>query len=145
MFIQLIINRGERIVEFFLGFAFGLEPRLLPEGESDFGGSVGAEVWQVGPDPSEWGTEARNDGSWDTTEGETLKFVARPSQAQGCRWEWRGCTEAGFDVQSNLMLEHVGVENDSDVSLETFPDHPPKGNAGKTVALAILNRSAPNI
>ena len=140
----MIINRGERIVEFFFGFAFGDEPRLVIDVE-DFGGSFGAKAWQLGPDPSEWGTEARNDGNWDTTEGETLKFVVRPSQAQGCRWEWRGCLEDGFNVQPNLVLEHVGVENDSDVSLETFPDHPPKGNAGKTVALAILNRSAPDI
>jgi len=84
VFVELIINRGERIVKFFFGFAFKDEPWSL-EGEYDFGGISGAKVRQLGPDPAEWRSNPRNDGNWDMTEGETLKLVVGPSQVQGCR------------------------------------------------------------
>jgi hypothetical protein len=66
---------------------------------------------------------------------------------QGAVWrrERLRCPVDGIDVQSNLIPEHVCVENDSSVSLETFSDHPSKGNAGETVACAILHRSAPDV
>ena len=145
MFLELVINRRERIVEFLSCFAFRDERRLL-EGEHDFGGFVEAKAWQLGPDPAEWGTEPRNDGSRDTTEGESLKFAAAgQSQVKGCRREWRGHSVNVINIQSNLVHGHVGIENDSNVSLETLPDHPPKGDASKTVTFAVLYRSTPNI
>jgi len=84
VFIELIINRREGIVEFFFSFAFEDEPYLLG-GEYDFGGTVGTKARQLGPDPAERGGEARNDGSGDTTEGETLKLAVWHSQVKGCR------------------------------------------------------------
>ena len=71
----------------------------------------------------------------------------RPRGRQGAVWrrEWLRCLVDGIDVQSNLIPEHVRIEDDSSASRETFPDHPPKGNAGETVTCAILHRSAPDI
>ena len=105
----MIVDRRERVVKFFFDFAFGDKPWLF-EGECDFRGTVETKVPQLGPDPAERGTEPRNYGSRDTTEGETLKLVAvGPSQAKGCRFEWRGCAGNGINVRSNLVRKRVQV------------------------------------
>jgi len=49
------------------------------------------------------------------------------------------------EIQSDLVLKHARIKNDSSSSLETFPDHPPKGNAGKTMTFCILHRSTTDI
>jgi hypothetical protein len=109
------------------------------------GGSAGAKVWQFGPDPAEWGTEPEMMATGIRRKEKPSSSPVGPSQVKACRGERGGCLENGIDVQSNLMLEHVGVKNDTSVSLETFPDHPPEGNAGETVTLTVLDRSTPNI
>jgi hypothetical protein len=43
------------------------------------------------------------------------------------------------------MLEHVGIENDPRVNLETFPNHPSKGNAGETVTCTVLHGPTANV
>jgi len=80
------------------------------------------------------------------TRGETLKLGAvGPSQVKGGGWERGRYLKDGIDAKSNLVFEHVRVENDSNVNLETLPDHPSKGNAGETVTLAVYYRSTPDI
>ena len=79
-------------------------------------------------------------------EGKTLKAGAvGPSQVKGFGHERWGRLENGIDVKSTLMLEHVRIENDSRIDLETFSDHPAKGNAGEAVTLAVCDRSTTNI
>ena len=136
VFLELIINRGERIVEFLFSLAFEF-PLMLRLGRRR--GAWCADLWHLAPDPAEWRTER---GS----EGETLDLGAVGlRQAAACGRERLGCLANGIDVQANLVLEHVRIENDSGVSLETFPDHPSKRNAGETVTCAILHRSTPDI
>ena len=80
------------------------------------------------------------------TEGETFKLSATGfSQVKGRGRERLRCRGEGIDVQSDLMLKHVRVENDSGVNLETLPDHPPEGYAGEAVTCAVYHRSTPDI
>ena len=111
------------------------------------------------PDAAEWiterRTERRNGSSWDVTKGETLKLAAIGyKQAKVFGRERERCLGGGFDIfsilahvhiQSNLVHEHVRVENNSSLNLKTFPDHPSKGNAGETATFVILHRSTPDI
>ena len=53
--LELIINWGERIVEFFLSLVFGFPPVLQHWGRRRWRGR--AKLWQLAPDPAEWGNE----------------------------------------------------------------------------------------
>jgi hypothetical protein len=81
-----------------------------------------------------------------TRQSETANLIgARLIQGMGLRREWVGCLENGIGVHSDLMLEHVRIKNDSGVNLETFPNHPSKGDAGETVTCTVLHRSTANV
>jgi hypothetical protein len=124
MLLELIINRGERIGEFLFILACK-DPR---EGRRRC-----ANLWQLIPDPADWGSDR---GS----QGETLGGW----QAKAGGRERLGCLVDRIGVQPNL-IDHARIENDSSVFDETFPDHPPKWNASKAVACAVLHRSTPDI
>ena len=145
MLVELVINGGERVIEFLFSLALGDEPRLL-EGKYNCRGAVETKVWQLAPNPAEWGTGRGNDGNWDLAKGESLKLSGiGPSQVKGCGRERLRRLKDRIDVKSNLVLEHVCVENDPNIELENFPDHPSKGDAGETMTLAICYRSTPDV
>ena len=150
LYLDLIDDRRQRIVEFLLRLALedGFNPLEPPEGTYKLLRVARTKVRQSVPNPAEWGSERGNDGNRDTTEGEPQKIRrVEPTQAQVeiFRREWLGCLSDGIDVQSNLVLEHVGVEDYSSVDLETLPDHPPKGNTSKGMTFAILHGSTADI
>ena len=68
-----------------------------------------------------------------------------PREVKGCGCESFGCLVDGINIQPNLVLEHVRVENDTSVNLETFPDHPSKGNAGEAATFAVFHGPAPDV
>lgn len=145
VFLELVVNRGERIVEFLLSLAFVDEPLLL-EGEHDFRAAAQLKLRQLAPDPAEWGTDRGNDGNRDIAEGETLELgTIGSSQVKGCGRERLGCHKDGIDIQPNLVFEHMRIENDPNINLETLSDHPSKGNTSEAVTLTVCYRSAPDI
>ena len=145
MQVELIVNRRERILEFLYGFAFVFKSLLL-ERKQDLWGFLQAETFRLTPKPAEWESESGKDGNWDTAQSEAPNLIgAGAIQGMGLRREWVGCLIKGFDVQSDLMHEHVRIENYSSVGLETLPNHPSKGDAGETVTCTVLHRSTTNV
>ena len=143
--IELIVNRRESILEFLYRFSFVYESLLL-ERKHDPWGFLQAKVFRLARQPAERKTESGNGGSRDTKQSETPHLIAAGFiQIMGLRWERVGCPENGIDVQSDLVLEHVRIENDFRVDLETFPNHPSKGNSGEAVTCTVLHGSAANV
>src|SRR5882757_6130517 len=104
------------------------------------------EVWKHAPDPGEGGNDQGNDGDQDPKQGEAEKPPAfwRQVRGLGCQLLF-GCFFYRFDVQTNIVLKDVRVEDDPSAGLETFPDHPPKGNSSKGMSFLVPHRSTSDI